>query len=170
MGDNIVLWIHIVAAAAFVGPQIFLSVVMPAVNLLDPPARVKVVRLLTSRFGWLGWGSVAVVVITGIENLRQTAALGVAIFDPDVRYMWVFIAKMALLALALVAVGLHSFVVGPRQIQLMEAAFVAGSNPGGLKAARGATVIFSALGLLTSLGILFLGVLLHDHSFSALPV
>ncbi len=169
MGENVVLWLHILAATAFVGPQLFLSLVVPGLRLLAPEARVRALRLLTSRFGWLGWGAVGVLVLTGIENLRHAAAQGVDIFSPDHRYLWLFGAKMGLLALALVAIALHSFVVGPRQLRLMEAA-LAGADPAQERAVRRATVALSVVGLLASLAILFVAVLLSDHSFSARPL
>jgi len=169
MADDAVLWLHIVAATAFVGPQLFLSLVMPGLRFLAPEARVRALRLLTSRFGWLAWGAVAVLVATGIENLRHAASKGVPIFDPDYRYLWVFVAKMGALAVALVAVAVHSFVTGPKQIELMEAALT-GADPARERAARRATVALSVLGLLASLGVLFAAVLLHDHTFSARPL
>jgi uncharacterized membrane protein len=169
MRDDVLLWLHVVAATAFVGPQIFLTLVVPGLRLLPPEGRVLALRVLTSRFGWLGWGAVVVLVLTGIENLRHAASEGVLIFDPEFRYLWIFVAKMALLAVALAAVAVHSFLVGPRQLRLMEAA-LRGGDPLEERRVRRATVLLGMVGLLASLGILLAAVLLHDYSFSNRPL
>jgi uncharacterized membrane protein len=167
--STITFWLHIVAATAWVGPQLFLVLVIPALRALEPPARARALRVLTQRFGWLGGAALVVLVLSGISNLFQRIDDGFDVFNPDLRYLWIFVTKMSLLGLAVILTALHSFVVGPRQLRLMEAS--AGGPPSPeLARARRATMLLSALVLLASLGILFAAALLANHAFSFQPV
>ncbi|MCS7276121.1 MAG: CopD family protein [Dehalococcoidia bacterium] len=166
MTESISFWIHIVAATAFIGPQFLLFLVIPALRTLEPGARARVLRVLTSRFGWLGGAAIVVLVLSGLSNLFQRMDEIDDLLDPGRRYAWIFTAKMGLLALALVLTALHSFVVGPRQLQAMEA----GGSDAQARSLRRATMALSALILLASLGIVFAAALMADHSFSLQPV
>ncbi|HXG42626.1 MAG TPA: DUF4149 domain-containing protein [Dehalococcoidia bacterium] len=166
MTESISFWIHIVAATAFIGPQFFLFLVIPALRALEPGARVRVLRVLTSRFGWLGGAAIVVLVLSGLSNLFQRMDEIDDLLDPGRRYAWIFTAKMGLLALALALTALHSFVVGPRQLQAMER----GGNDAQARSLRRATMALSAVILLASLGIVFAAALMADHSFSLQPV
>jgi len=70
MGDALVLWIHILAAAIFVGPQVFLFVAaVPAMRTIeDVQQRTRATRTLTTRFGWIAGGALVVLILTGIQN------------------------------------------------------------------------------------------------------
>ena len=58
--------IHLLAAATWVGSQIFMFVaVVPALRTLDEAARHRAVLVLNRRFAWLGWGALAILVLTG---------------------------------------------------------------------------------------------------------
>ncbi|MGH7623456.1 MAG: hypothetical protein ACREMU_14025, partial [Gemmatimonadaceae bacterium] len=70
MATALILWIHIVAATLFVGPQAFLFMAaVPAMRTIeDVEARVKATSMVTTRFGWIGGGALVVLIITGIGN------------------------------------------------------------------------------------------------------
>ncbi len=165
MTESITFWIHIVAAAAFIGPQFFLFLVVPALRVLEPGARAQALRVLTSRFGWLGAAAIVVLVLSGLSNLFQRMDEIDDLLDPGRRYTWIFLTKMLLLALALALTAVHSFVVGPRQLRAME-----GGSSADAQALRRATMALSTLILLASLGIVFAAALMADHSFSLQPV
>lgn len=168
MTENITFWIHIVAATAFIGPQFFLFLVIPALRALEPGARARALRALTSRFGWLGGAAIVVLVLSGLSNLFQRMDEIDDLLDPDRRYFWIFLAKMSLLGMALALTAAHSFVVGPRQLRAMEG--MGGRSDAEARALRRATMALSTLILLASLGIVFAAVLMADHSFSLQPV
>jgi uncharacterized membrane protein len=74
--DSLVLWVHLVAAAAWVGGIIFLGLVMQPVakNLIsDPIERSKFLGKVGSRFNSVGWGSLGVLALTGLYNLVRVA-------------------------------------------------------------------------------------------------
>jgi len=68
-------WLHVIAATIWVGPQFFLFIAaVPAMRTVeDVQTRARAMRVLTTRFGWLAWGAMAVLVLTGIGNLFQVA-------------------------------------------------------------------------------------------------
>lgn len=169
MTESITPWIHTVAVTAWLGPQLFMFLVtVPALRVIeDPDVRLRVVRIITYRFGWLAWGAMAVIVLTGISNLFQEAADFDHVFDPDYRYFQIFSTKMVLVGLAVLLTALHTFVVGPRQLRLAEEMRSDSPEAGGL---RRASIIFSSLVLLLSIAVVFAGVLLADHEWSFEPV
>jgi putative copper export protein len=64
------VWVHIVAAAVWVGSMAFFAIVVAPVIRSTPPEVVgPIVRKLGTRFRVLGWVSLAVLVVTGITNL-----------------------------------------------------------------------------------------------------
>lgn len=173
MTDVIPFWLHIVAATVWVGPQFFLFVAaVPALRSIeDRRARLQALRIITVRFGWLAWAALLVLVLSGISNLFDRIDDGFDIFNRGLRYYWIFNAKMGLLLLAVLLTALHSFVIGPRQISLQEAALAAGtSDPEGAAALRRLSIALSGAALLASLGILFAAALLNNERFSFQPV
>ncbi len=173
MTDTIPAWIHIAAATVWVGPQFFMFLVtVPALRAIDDPdARLRVLRVIITRFGWLAWLAMAVLVLSGISNLFDRIDDGFDVFDRGQRYYWIFNAKMGLLLLVVLTTAVHTFVIGPRQIRLQEGAIAAGrSDPEGAAALRRLSIVLSSITLLASLGILFAAALLANDRFSFQPV
>jgi uncharacterized membrane protein len=171
MTDAIPFWFHIVAVTVWVGPQVFLfAVTMPALRTIeDPHLRLRVVRIVARRFGWLAWAAMAVIVLSGISNLYDRILDDkLDVFNFDLRYAWIFVAKMALVGLTVGLTAVHSFLIGPRLIRLQEAA--TSGDPSQAAALRRASALVSALGLLGSLGAIFAATLLADHRFAFQPV
>ena len=73
MSDAVTPWLHILAVTVWVGPQFFLFIAaLPAIRTIeDRQARARVMRVIVTRFGWLAWAAMAVIVLTGISNLFQ---------------------------------------------------------------------------------------------------
>ena len=84
------VWIHILAAAIWTGGLIYTAAVVVPFALSHPPdERQRILRGLARRFRWIGWGSMAVLLITGIGNLvlrltpiRLSQILNGDVFDP----------------------------------------------------------------------------------------
>jgi len=162
-------WLHILAATAWVGPQLMMFlVVMPSLRSMeDAAARYRFLQVMTPRFGWLGLGALALLVITGIENIRR--------YSPDdmfdLRYGYILTAKLATVAaLALITV-VHSFYIGPAQMRL-QAALLSGPDAprqAELMSLRRRSMLLSSVTLLLSLGVLF-GASLLRTVFAHQPV
>lgn len=165
MTETIPAWLHIVAVTVWVGPQFFMFLVtVPALRAIDDPqVRLRVMRIIIYRFGWLAWGAMAVIVLTGISDLFDAMEDFPYVFDPDFRYVWIFGTKMALVGLTVLLTALHTFIVGPRQLRLHEEM---GSDSSELARLRRTSVALSSLALLASLAVVFAGALLGNHEFS----
>lgn len=169
MSEAITPWLHIVAVAVWLGPQFFMFLVaVPALRLIeDPDLRLRVLRLVTIRFGWLAWAAMAVIVLSGISNLFQRAEDFGHIFDADYRYFHVFTTKMVLVGLMVLLTALHTFVIGPQQLRLHEEMRADSAESAGL---RRASAIISSLALLAGIAVVYVAALLGNHEFSFAPV
>ena len=81
------VWIHILAAAVWTGGLIYTAAVAVPFALTHPvDERQRILRGLARRFRWIGWGSIIVLIITGIGNLvlRLTPITLSQIFNGDV--------------------------------------------------------------------------------------
>lgn len=157
MVDAIVIWLHIVAAVVFIGPQIFLvAVAMPALRSIeDVRARQVASRRITRGFGILGGIALAVLLATGVWNFYAAQDDGLMEFE---RYFFVMQAKLTLVTVVIVLVALHAAVFGRRLQALQER----GAPEHELTAARRWSVLASSATLLVSLTILLLAALLDS--------
>ena len=158
MGAAVNPWIHILAATIWVGPQVFLFVAaVPAVRTIeDLQVRTRVMRVITTRFNYLAWGALTVLVITGIANLYEHDLEVDQLFD--LNFGVVFQVKMTLLIATVALTGLHSFVLGPRVLRMQESAVDAAE----IAPVRRWSIIVSAVNMLIALGIVFCGALLSS--------
>ncbi len=156
MTEAINPWLHILAATVWVGPQVFLFVAaVPAIRTVeDLQVRARIMRVLTTRFGWLAWGAMLVLVISGIGNLYEHDLSVDELFD--LNFGIIFQVKMTLVILTVALTALHSFVIGPRLLSLQENA----ADQAQVASARRVSIIVSAGNLLLALGILFCAALL----------
>lgn len=150
------VWIHLVAATAWVGSMIFFAAVtVPVVRRPDVRAAAPgLMRQLGARFRVLGWISLSVLVVTGVTNLRFRGIGWTLLRDPAfwrTSFGRALACKLALVAFVLVATGAHDVLTGVRALDALE------RDPGSRQGARTRRVA-SWLGrvvLLASLAILF---------------
>jgi uncharacterized membrane protein len=155
MGSGLILWIHIVAATLFVGPQAFLFMAaVPAMRTIeDVEARVKATSVVTTRFGWIGGGALVVLIITGIGNYMHASDTGLLDLD---RYFFILQLKLALVAVVVVLTGLHGGLLGRRLLRLQRE----GAGEAELAATRRWSIILSITVFVISIGILLCAALL----------
>ena len=170
MVDAISTWLHVLAITIWIGPQVFIfAAAVPAVRTIeDAGVRARVLRVLTERFGWLGWSAMAVIIITGITNLFVAAGdlpgqNAGDLLSSDFRFTRVFWEKMFLVAVALVLTAVHTFSVGPRQLRLMEDA---SADESAVRRVRRLSIATSGIALLASIVALYLGAVLSNHDYS----
>lgn len=157
MGDAVNPWLHIFAATVWVGPQVFLfAVAVPAVRTVaDVKERARLMRLITTRFGYLAWGAMAVLVITGIGNMYEHDLDIDQLFD--LNWGVIFQVKMTLVILTILLTAVHSFVIGPRMLAAQEAV----TDEAQIASMRRFSIAISAVNGLLALGILFCAALLN---------
>src|SRR5688572_30437188 len=170
MSEAITPWLHILAVSVWVGPQIFLfAAALPAIRTIeDRQARARVMRVIVTRFGWIAWIAMGVIVLSGISNLFQVG--GDTDLDwasaNDIRYGRIFVEKMVLVGITVVLTAVHTFVVGPRQLALNEQM---DADPTQVARLRRVSIAVSVLSLLASVLAIFMGALLADHTYSFEP-
>ncbi|MBI4240282.1 MAG: DUF4149 domain-containing protein [Candidatus Rokubacteria bacterium] len=125
------VWLHILAAAVWIGGMGFLVVVLVPV-LRRPEHRAAAPALICGtgvRFRWVGWISLGVLLASGTFNL---AFRGIGWADVTTGRFWQgpLGIKILLVAVILLLSALHDFVVGPRAAALGQA------NPGAPEAVR----------------------------------
>lgn len=160
MGEGINAWVHITAATIWVGPQFFLAIAaVPAVRTIeDARVRAQVMRVITRRFGYLAWGAMAVLVVSGVGNLFEITREKIPLGDLNsFNYGPILSAKIVLVIATIALTALHSFVLGPRIAALQESA----ATEAEVASARRSSMIVSGVNLLLALGILFCAALLN---------
>jgi len=125
--ETVRLFLHVIAAAVWVGGQVVLGALVPTIRRTAPDA----LRLVARAYARVAWPAFGVLVVTGVWNLL---AIDVTALDS---------AQQATVLLHL-AVG------------LLSGMFAAVHSYGNSKVAL---AVGGALGLVTALGAMFLGVL-----------
>jgi len=168
MSEAVTPWIHIVAVAVWLGPQLFMFLVaVPALRLIeDAQLRAKVMRAVVTRFGWLAWAAMLVIVLSGMSNLFQEADDFDHVWDPDYRYFQLFSTKMVLVGLTVALTAIHSFVIGPRQLALAEEP---PADPERAASLRRLSMIVSGLALVLSIAVVYVAAVLANHDYSFQP-
>jgi uncharacterized membrane protein len=170
MSEAITPWIHILAVSIWVGPQFFLFIAaLPAIRTIeDRQARARVMRVIVTRFGWLAWIAMAVIVLSGISNLFQVGGdTGLSWASAnDIRYGRVFAEKMVLVGLTVALTAVHTFIVGPRQLALNEQM---DADPSQVASLRRLSIVISVTSLLASVLAIFMGAVLANHDYSLQP-
>jgi putative copper export protein len=99
-GDTLRLFLHLTAAAVWVGGQFTLAGLLGTVRELGEDAPQRVARA----FARMAWPAYAVLVATGIWNL-----LAVDMGDQSTAYLTTLAVKLAVVLLAGLAAAAHSF-------------------------------------------------------------
>lgn len=117
----VVVSVHVLAAMLWLGGMLFLGVVgAPVLRAVEPAAlRQRLFNVLGRRFRGIGWGAIAVLVVTGALNLHYRGWLhrigGVG--DPAfwrTRTGIALAVKLAAVVLMVIVSAVHDFVIGPR--------------------------------------------------------
>jgi uncharacterized membrane protein len=143
----------------WVGSQVMMfAVVVPAVrSLADEGARYAVLRTVTTRFGYLGIAALALLVLTGLDNINRLAPSDMF----DFRYGTILMVKLTMVVVVILLTLLHTLVIGPAQLRAMaEDDAVSAESAAARGRLRRISVSVSVLTLLLSLAIVFCAVLL----------
>jgi len=169
MTDAISVWIHIVAVTVWIGPQFFLFIAaIPALRTVeDVQVRTRVMRIIVTRFGWMAWIALAVIVASGIGNLFMVGDdAPFSLWSTDYRWSRVFAEKMVFVGLAAGLTLVHTFYVGPQQLRFAEQM---NADPAKIRNLRRLSVAVSGVTLLASIAAVYMGVLLGHHEYSFQP-
>ena len=160
-----VLWLHVVAAAVWLGGLVFIAAVLAPV-LRSPELAAHSAALMRTagrRFRTIGWMALVTLIVTGLWNLVHWGVTPGALLRSDTwasTFGQVLGVKLVLVALVLCASVIHDFSVGPRAGQ------AAAADPRSPEASRlrRAAQWLGRFNLLASLLIVALGLLLTRSS------
>ncbi|CAB4641360.1 MAG: hypothetical protein F2612_05265 [Actinobacteria bacterium] len=93
------IFLHVVAVAVWVGGQIVLAGLVPAIRISAPEVLPKVAQA----FARVAWPAMIVIVFTGMWGLTSSSAS-----DSDTEYMATFAVKMVMVFIAIAATVVHS--------------------------------------------------------------
>ena len=166
------IWLHILGIALFVGPQFFLAFAwVPASRgITDMPTRVRAMRTITRRFGYIGGIGLLCILIAGtylIATWRDFYSVDPDVGFNDIRFGVIFSIKMTILLVMLIVLALHTWKVGPKLLETMEAQ--ANGKPvsdAELRTARRNSMALSITALVLTLIIMVMGTMLTTTSFS----
>jgi uncharacterized membrane protein len=168
----IAVWVHILGIALFVGPQFFLAFAWPPASRLitDARVRVRVMRTITRRFGYLGGVGLVLIIVAGtylISTWRDYYGIPDDTGFTEIRYGVVFIVKMTLLIVLLAVTAAHAFIVGPKLSDLLEAqAEGERFQDDAVRSMRLRSMALSITGLVTALAMMVMGTMLATPAFS----
>lgn len=98
--DTVRLFLHVLAATIWVGGQLVLAALVPALRTFG----AEVPRAAASRFNQVAWAAFAVLVATGVWNIVDVR---VAIGD-DPAYRTTLIVKLVVVGVSGLAAALHA--------------------------------------------------------------
>lgn len=119
------VYLHILAAATWVGGIIFLVlVIVPSLRGLDRTTAAPMLRATVFRFRAVGWTAFAVLLVTGLYNLHARGIGWSELTDPAFRATSsgkALLVKLACFAVVVALQAIHDFSIGPRALAAMEA-------------------------------------------------
>ncbi len=114
----VLVWLHLLAAVAWIGGMVFLSLVLVPVLKREPFAaqRGALIRAAAMRFRLVVWSAIGVLLTTGpLLLLSRGWSLG----EPD-GWPAVLIVKIVLIAILLMLTLAHDFFIGPRVSRILQ--------------------------------------------------
>ena len=107
----LLMWLHLLAAIAWIGGMLFLSLVLVPVLKSEPFASQMALlfRPTARRFRAVVWGSITVLLFTGPLLLHQR---GIPIADPS-GWPLVLAVKLGLVSILLLLTLTHDLILGP---------------------------------------------------------
>lgn len=116
------VWLHILAAAVWIGGMVFLALVLVPLLRRSPDRRQASVMLQAAgrRLRVVGWAALGVLIATGVFNFGYRAGWDDILAPSRWREAFgtAFEWKLGLVALTLVMSVLHDTVIGPRATAL----------------------------------------------------
>ncbi len=116
----LVLWLHILAAVIWIGGNLVMAmVVVPYFKRsVSPVERIQILSQIGRRFEPIVWGCVLVLIFSGLLNIFLSY--------PDLTglagaFMRTLLIKLLLVIVLIFLTAIHSFVIGPRLSQAVDA-------------------------------------------------
>ena len=106
--DSIRLFIHVIGATVWVGGQLVLAALVPALKKVNP----DLPKIVANEFAKIGWGAYALLIASGIWNMVALPK------NPPSNYSMVLGFKMAVVLLSGLAALLHAKAKEPKKLAM----------------------------------------------------
>lgn len=111
--ETAIVAVHVLAACVWVGGTVALVfAAVPVLRRAEGAARAEAMRALGRRWRPLGWGAMAVAILTGLLLAEDAGALHRE--SLDTRFDRILLVKVALVVLLIAGSLVHNLVLGPR--------------------------------------------------------
>jgi putative copper export protein len=107
-GADVVLWLHVIAASIWIGGQVTVAVVIPALRRYSALART-----VGQRYQMIAWPAYLVLVVTGILNVGNAGLPWSDLSDSTVGRT--LMVKLGFVGLSGLAAAVHAFLQAPRR-------------------------------------------------------
>ena len=108
ISDSIRLFIHVVGATVWVGGQLVLAALVPALKKVNP----DLPKIVANKFSKIAWGAYALLIASGIWNMTTLPK------NAPSNYSMVLGFKMAVVLLSGVAALLHAKAKEPKKLAM----------------------------------------------------
>jgi uncharacterized membrane protein len=169
--DTVSLILHVTAAVVLVGPQVLMFyAVTPATWLIDDEElKRQILGVVARRFGLLAGVSLVVLLATGLHQFYSVVPVHIQEDMMSYRFGPVFVTKMTLFTVLVLLIMVHAMVFAKRIRRLSDAVLAGEGDKDELQLARMHSFLFSALLMLVSIAVLWLGVTLGHAEYSYVP-
>lgn len=115
------VWLHILAAAVWIGGMVFLSIILVPVSRRPEYHGVasSLIHGTGVRFRAVGWMCLGALLLTGMFNLHYRG-IGWAVLGEGA-YGLILAMKLLLVLIIFLISALHDFLIGPRAMRLWQA-------------------------------------------------
>lgn len=115
------VWLHILAAAVWIGGMVFLSLILVPVSRRPEYSHVasSIIHWTGVRFRAVGWICLGTLLLTGMFHLHYRG-IGWAVLGGGA-YGLILAMKLLLVVFIFVISALHDFLIGPRAMRLWQA-------------------------------------------------
>ena len=116
----LVLWLHVTAAAIWIGGNFMIAmVIVPYFKRSMPPVeRIKIMTQIGRSFEPIGWACVVILIFSGLVNIFTAGVLA----SPDLigPFMRMLGIKLLLVLILIILTGIHGFIMAPRLTHAVE--------------------------------------------------
>jgi uncharacterized membrane protein len=142
----LVLWLHVTAAAIWVGGNLMMAmVIVPHFKRsVSPVERIKILTQIGKGFEPIGWACVLILIFSGLFNIFTAGVLENS--DLIVPFMRMLGIKVILVLILIVLTAIHGFIMAPRLAKAVEELEPdAQELPGHIDKMRGQMTVVSSL-------------------------
>ena len=118
--DLLIRWLHVTAAVTWIGGNLIMTMVIVPYfkRSVSPVERIRILTYIGKQFEPIVWGCVLILIFSGLFNVFRAVGADAAAIGLFMRTLGI---KLILVLVLIILTGIHSFIMGPRMSQAVEA-------------------------------------------------